>query len=442
MEEISAPTQIIHSRNWKKPVIIIAIIVIPLIFAIPFILQLFAKSEEKGFFLNDLTLHELKDSEQAVTLGWEMSYVNEYDGELALTAYQIRIETKIQSSNKWQELMVLSGEQSVIIPENGHSNFSIKFDLSNGESDSALKEFLGKILMKEEITFRLTGGFKASPLSNVNIPDVFEIDILKKATELFGYSIPTHGPTFLTIKDFQTHTPDPAYPSLFKMSVLSEYKNPFNFPINFISAKATILNRTLDGTMGTINWGLAELGEIIKNGTKNIEQILYVPTNQIKWIVEDLLSNRTDVVKIIDLEGTVKIGEVIISFQRDLESAHSDLQFKLTIVGYRADINGNLILDAAIDNPCNIIFNITYIDIDMFVAGTTQKVLEVSQSLDITILPYSQTMITNIVASAKYETFLLHLNDKFDLIGNLQANCYNFNGVIYFDSKNVELLTS
>ncbi len=183
-----------------------------------------------------------------------------------------------------------------------------------------------------------------------------------------------------------------------------------------------------------------------KNNT-NFSAMLIMDPIDISLIVSLLLNGTTDVFYMRNLTVVFSIGNITISGSRTNEVVQTDLQFLLTLQGMRPALNGNLITNVLLEIPCNITFNISYVFLEMFVAGTKNKVLTIDQVIDtgngkLLCLPYKTNKIENIELNVKYDTFIQHVRGQFDLFGYLNADCYNYDGRIYFGSYNVTLVTA
>jgi hypothetical protein len=145
------------------------------------------------------------------------------------------------------------------------------------------------------------------------------------------------------------------------------------------------------------------------------------------------------VIKFKNVLAVVQVGKVNITFIRTLENMASDLKFTLKIANYYVE-GLNLFLDVEFVNPCGLVFNLTAIDLDMYVTGTLQKVVWIDKTLFVAVGSYNSTRVNHIQVNADVNAFLQHTKDLFDLIGTLTAQSFNFDGTIPFTSYGVKIL--
>jgi hypothetical protein len=447
MEKIEAPDTFTNpkskgaKRNWKKIIAILVIITIPTAIATPYVIDLLATTEDETLTFGSLSLQAYHNDSDTVSIGLSFAYQNEYEKDLTLDKYEVTLYMKNKSAVEWQKVTDMTGSISKSIPVSGKIDITAIFNMSNSVSDSLKRLFMGEIIKKSDFSFRIKGNLHTALLSDATIPDKIALDISVIAKDYFKYEIPDNGVTILTLKDLITNPPNPLFPNKFNTGLISEYENPLPFPINFTSLSAKIFNRTLDGQLGSFSWDQTKLGNFGSLSKKNISETLYLSFDDIASLVEDLLSGITDVIKLKDVSGIVYIGDVAISISRSVETVASDLEFKLEISKYGAGPNGKLLIEATIVNPCNLIFNVSYIDIRMYPTGTLQQLLYLSQSVNVTIFQYRSNVIKDLLVDVSYTSFLAHIDDTFTLIGYLVAQSYNYNGTINFNAKDVELLT-
>lgn len=443
IEEIHKPKDFKIERKGLKTVGLLVILGIASIAGYILIRPYFQKSELKGFYLRNFGISEINNSSATIVASFQFEYYNEYgmSFQLGMGTQNLELQMQNRSFDPWQKIGIISNNQTVPVNISSSTIFFGVMNISNSLLDADKRMFMGEILKRSNFSLRIIGSITVVDKPSDAMPDKLDMDVIKKATDLFGYGLPSNGPSTFIFSDIITPGVDPANPSLFQLGILCRFRNPLNVPISFVDCEACFYNRTLDGLLGCLKLNPVETGIINAGGCRNLTRFFFVPPAQIAWIISDLLSEYTDVLKVKNLNATVDIGKVRIYFARALETEESDIKFELIIKNYRVD-GTRLFLDLELVNPCNVTFNMTYIDLDMFLAHTTQRIVWIEQELNLTILPYSRTQINNIEVNADVAAFLQHINDLMDLIGYLKGSSYNSGELtINYDSRDVDIIS-
>jgi len=441
MEEISKPTD--FKRKFPKvlfPIIIIVGLVAASFVLIPYLNSLNASKELKGFTINGFTADTTSSTNNSLILRLNLTYYNEYTSAFTLENQSLTLWMQNTSQSPWQEVGSLYNNRSFSVPNKGSCSLTTCLSVSNSVSDSMKRIFLGTIVMHGNFTVKITGEIKIGNKTETNVPDILQVETSAEAKTVFQYEVPDASPSLFVINDLHTPGVDSANPTKFLMGITARYANPLPLPVDFVSLTAKVLNRTLDGIMGDFNVNSSNLGSVPAFTTKNFSAsfLLYPP--QIGWIVSDLISAINDVIKLQNIAGLVKIGNVSIMFHRAAETEKTSFSFKLSIIGYAVE-GSDLYLDVEFVNPCDLIFNLTYLDLKMYLANTFQKLVWIDEAMNYSIAQYSTTRVTHLKVNANVASFLQHVNDKYDLAGTLTVNCYNYNGDIPFNTYDVVLIS-
>lgn len=441
MEIIDSPIR--GKKLNLKPFFIILIIIGSSIgIAIPILMYQKQNGSQSGFTFIGFSVKSYDNNSQSVTLNAEFQYKNDIGKKIQITTFEGTFLYKAKNELNWRNLFDVTNKENINVDLTNPVNFTGNFQITNKDSDSLKRFLLGEIIRKGEFTIRIQGKVYITPNEEVgeDFPTYLEMNIIKSGNEQFQYDIPSNGVSTFLLNDIITPGIDPSYPNDYQLIVKAEYKNVFSFPITFDNFNFSLINRTENSNLGDFSFNASFLGLINANSTKNFTTKIFAKPDQLGWVVSDLLSDKTDVIKIINLVGIVKIGEVKIQFNDTKQVLASNLKFELKIVRYGAQ-GVNLVLDVELVNPSGLVFNLTSIILEMFVTGTIQKIVDINKVGYWPIEAYSKTKVKNLVVDAEYSAFIQHLNDNFDLIGNFQANSFNFDGVITFENTDVDIIT-
>jgi hypothetical protein len=426
-----------------KPIFIILIVIGASVgIIIPIVLHQRAQVVQKGFIFNGFSLKSSDNASESVTMAAEFQYTNDLGKKIQITSIDATFYYKAKNDTNWLVLFSLSDKNNVIVDLNNPANITGIFQLTNSKED-ALKRFLfAEIIRKGEFTIRIQGHVGISPMEEVDddFPTQLEMDIIKVGNETFKYDIQSNGVSTFLLVDIVTPGIDINHPNDYQIQITAQYKNSLPFAINFQSVNFSLINRTENANLGSFSFDHTIIGEINGSTEKNFTTTIFVNPNQMGWIVSDLLSDITDVVKMIDLKGTVKIGPVLITLEDKKQVIASSLKFELKITRYYAQ-GASLVLDVEFINPTGLVFNLTSIKMSMYVTGTIQKVVEIDKTGLWEIKPYKNTEVIGLVVNAEYSVFLQHINKNFDLEGYFEANSFNYNGIITFKNDDVDIIT-
>lgn len=446
-DEIEPPEHKFMTAKQKKVIFLSSVIVLASVITIPLVVMYFMKTEEKAVAFVDLQLvsTSFENTEGSSTFLLKLNYQNEYDASFVIEKVSLNVSIKPNFPNSnW--IYCLSSETNkswnLLVDREGKYNLSTYFTVK--DSDVQSKILFEKILMKCNDSVRFSGKIQLKMGSkDGEVPDMIEFDFQEQMDKLFDYTVPNSGPSIFTIYDIHSLGDNLVNPEKFDLKVDARYDNPLNFSVSILETSMSVTDRTAEKIYG--EFVISNIGEV--NGKKNItfNQVLVMDPVEIAVIVSDLINQSTDVFYMRDISTTFEIGYIKIIGNRSDEIVATDLKFEFKLDGMRPALNGNLITNFILVVPCNLTFNVSYVFLNLFVAGTKNLVVTIDQLIDtgtgkLLCLPYTANKIKDIELNVKYDVFLQHVNDNFDLTGYIFADCYNFNGRINIGAHDVELM--
>lgn len=450
-EEIEAPKHVRYSAKQKKGIVLGSIILVASAISVPFLILYLLRGEEKGARFDNLLLISTSGGpgqENSSTFKLTFKYINEYDASFIIdkVSVNVSVRPKLTNPSQWTHSFQANSYDNFTVSMEKDGTYILETYFTVKDTDVEQKFFLKSVLMKSDDIARFVGKMNVKIGSKTGeAPDIINFDTKEEINTMFAYSISENGPSTFTIYDLHTYGDDPLNASRFDLKVNARYENPFNFPVRVENCTMRITDKQNRKNYG--DFSIQNIGDVRAKNTTNFTAMLVMDPIDISLIVSLLLNGTTDVFYMRNLITGFSIGNITITGNRSVEVVQTDLKFVLTLQGMRPALNGNLITNVLIEIPCNITFNISYVFLEMFVAGTKNKVLTIDQVIDtgngkLLCLPYTTNKIENIELNVKYDTFIQHARGQFDLFGYLNVDCFNYNGRIYFGSYNVTLLTA
>ncbi len=443
MREVEAPDNAFRKIPKAKVIGLIALIVVPLAIATPFIIEYLTTRDQREIVFQSLDLvasTEANETNDATaTFAMHFEYLNAYEEPFTINRFSVDLALKQENVNDWTDVLTATSTAEQSIARRGYSNLTVSFTIEENEPEKI--QLLERILMKSADSLQFEGELRLSR-GVERVPDLINFRFEEELHRLFDYNLPGEGPSTFLIVDLHSIGPNQADPTLLDLGVDSIYENPFDFPITLKNTSMRVTNRTSETGWGAYSFE-PDVSIESRGNTSIFAQLALFP-DEISFIVSDLLNGSRDTFYLRQVSAQFSVGNLSISGYRENEVAASKLVFELTIDSFGLASGGRLQITAKIVNPCNLIFNISYLKLDMFVKNTQNKVLEIDQAIGevdgkILVEPYSATYIEDLVLDVSYTNFIQNLDNNFDLYGYLIADCYNFEGYIYFGSTDVDL---
>lgn len=222
----------------------------------------------------------------------------------------------------------------------------------------------------------------------------------------------------------------------------NKYNNPFDFPVTLKQLDFDVTN----GTSGT--WASYSMSEdpvsIEGNGHLNVTSKAKPEKSEITTILSDLVSGVEDMFVYKKIHAVFQIESFEFEIYIGSEIVKSDLDFALEIVDYTII---PLTIDIEFVNPSGINFNLTYIDITIYLADTTKKAIWYADYVEkpphdyIPVISCGKTRVDGIAPSFNLINAIAALEDgnNVDMIGYFSVNCYQYADDVPFRSYDVEM---
>ncbi|MBD3352259.1 MAG: hypothetical protein GF364_12300 [Candidatus Lokiarchaeota archaeon] len=304
--------------------------------------------------------------------------------------------------------------------------------------DESTISFLSLCLMHKNHTIRLYGNFSLS----IEDPDCLCVDIEKRAKNLFNYELTDEKSTHLLINNDLLSIPVEPPDTTTNITYRCKYVNNFSFNVIINHLEFDLTNSS-----GYI-FAHHEISGVPINLAPNEYINISVMTNpekqELTRILSDLLSGVEDLFCMDNLSVEFAIGNLLIDGFTDHEIVKSDIESSLEIVGFTIF---PITLDFELNNTCGVDFNVTYIDITAYLAGTDDKAIWYNDTVDkppydyVPIPRYSSTILENMAVGYNLGNALAALDEgeNVDLIGYLTCDCYQYEDDVPFISLDVEV---
>ena len=203
----------------------------------------------------------------------------------------------------------------------------------------------------------------------------------------------------------------------------------------------------------TKTWGVYNLKnplELPANDYFNMTIMGDPEESEITDILSDLLSGNSDIFQYEDIHVSFNVGGILINGSKMEEIVKAEYSIKLEVAGYNLIGSGGFTIDMAFINPCGFAFNLTYIEIDIFITGTHQMQNAIWLHDYVSVEPYSYIPVraysTTIVEDIGVEIDTDYIDNilggaQVDFIGFLTIDCYQYEDDIPFISLENDFIT-
>jgi hypothetical protein len=382
-------------------------------------------------------------SAQSLSLNLQLGYENNYFEPILLSSFSTQIRA-ITPTNLGGKLVAnVTSTYNQILSSPGNISLNIRKTITNGPNDLSLREIIGDIFLTSNLILQFSGNFRTNitdeEKSVISIRYMLYVD----CKTAFNYTISEeYGPHFFTILDLETPGPDSLIPNKIQINAKLQCHNIFQIPVKLTAFNGILINRTEDSILGLINLQENHFGTLPANSIKEIWYSIHMKNDDLSWIIGDIISGFSDVLKIVNISGFVNIADIDIPFSRVRETEGSTLEFGLEVQNPSVSGVNKLKVDIMMDNKLGITGNLTYLDIRIYPAGKNTQLVYISQAINVSLNPYSVTIIKDIEITVERPIELLkNLKNPTDLIGKIHANSYNYEGIIPFTAKDVVILS-
>ncbi|MHA1820603.1 MAG: hypothetical protein ACTSU2_16425 [Promethearchaeota archaeon] len=445
--EIRAPVSVrkIKIKKYIKVVGIISIIIVGLVVFIPIIIRSKYTIADSTSEISKIDVISADNSSLYCQLDLKLHNPSP-DGFTILNSsislfYQNVTQAGLPEPSKHQVIANLHLNKSFIVNPNSYRTINIYFTLQ--KNDEAAENFIGMVLAKENHTILVQG------VLNINSEEINSLSVNTKirANDLFHYSVTDDKSTHLLINNNIKTIPVSAPDTTTDIELVMFYSNPFSYPMQINSLSFYLENETGKiwdhyTSNATINIGASSYYNI---------SILADPTSdEITKTVSLLLNGTEDVFYLRNISAAFSIGPISFSIYRDVEFLKSNFSLSLKIIGYHLT-SSSLKLDIEFDNGCGFEFNLTYIHIDIYIAGTNQLQKAIWLHDNVSIAPYdyapikkySATVIygVNVNFDSKYVNKVLIDKSRVDYIGYLSINSFQYDDDVPFESLNQTMIS-